>query len=126
MKEIIYSKHAPEPLGPYSQAVKVGDVLYTAGQIPIDPVRNELVSGGIEEQTLQVMKNLEHILMAADTSFDRVIKATVFLIDLNDFSAFNKIYGTFFDEASAPVRSTVEVAALPKGARLEIELVVGL
>jgi 2-iminobutanoate/2-iminopropanoate deaminase len=126
MKEIIYSKHAPEPLGPYSQAVKVGDVLYTAGQIPIDPASNELVSGGIEEQTLQVMKNLEHILMAADTSFDRVIKATVFLIDLNDFSAFNKIYGTFFDEASAPVRSTVEVAALPKGARLEIELVVGL
>jgi len=126
MKEIIYSKHAPEPLGPYSQAVKVGDVLYTAGQIPVDPASNELVSGGIEEQTLQVMKNLEHILMAADTSFDRVIKATVFLIDLNDFSAFNKIYGTFFDEASAPVRSTVEVAALPKGARLEIELVVGL
>jgi 2-iminobutanoate/2-iminopropanoate deaminase len=121
MKEIIYSKNAPNPLGPYNQAVKIADVLYTAGQIPVDPKTNELVAGGIEEQTEQVMKNLEAVLIAANTSFKQMIKTTVFLTDLNDFSTFNKIYGRFFDEAAAPARSTVEVTALPKGALVEIE-----
>jgi len=126
MKEIIYSKRAPQPVGAYNQAVKVGGFLYTAGQIAIDPFTNELVCGGVEEQTLQVMKNLEEILIAAGVSFDHVIKTTIFLTDLNDFSVFNKIYSTFFDEDLAPARSTVEVCALPKGAKIEVELVARL
>jgi len=126
MKEIICTKNAPAPLGPYNQAVKINSTLYTAGQIPIDPATNEFVAGGIQEQTLQVMKNLEQVLKTADTSFEQVIKTTVFLADLNDFAAFNEVYATFFNEATAPARSTVEVSALPKGALVEIELIAAL
>ena len=126
MKEIICTKNTPAPLGPYNQAVKINSLLYTAGQIPIDPATNEFVAGGIQEQTLQVMKNLEQVLKTADTSFEQVIKTTVFLADLNDFAAFNEVYATFFNEATAPARSTVEVSALPKGALVEIELIAAL
>jgi 2-iminobutanoate/2-iminopropanoate deaminase len=126
MKEIICTKNAPAPLGPYNQAVKINSTLYTAGQIPIDPATNEFVAGGIQEQTMQVMKNLEQVLKTADTSFEQVIKTTVFLADLNDFAAFNEVYATFFNEATAPARSTVEVSALPKGALVEIELIAAL
>ena len=126
MKEIICTKNTPAPLGPYNQAVKINSTLYTAGQIPIDPATNEFVAGGIQEQTLQVMKNLEQVLKTADTSFEQVIKTTVFLADLNAFAAFNEVYATFFNEATAPARSTVEVSALPKGALVEIELIAAL
>ena len=123
MKQIINTDHAPAPIGPYNQAVKNGHLLFTSGQIPIDPLTGEMVSGGIREQTIQVLENLKAVLEEAGSSLDNVIKTTVFLADLADFPVLNTIYAEYFGEESAPARSTVQVAALPKGARVEIELV---
>lgn len=120
MKEIIYTKNAPEPVGPYSQAIKVNGFLYCSGQIAIDPKNNQFIDGNIEEQTLQVMKNIEAVLNEAGYSFDDVIKTMCFLDDMNNFSAFNEIYAKYF--TSKPVRSCVE-AKLPKCAKVEVEII---
>lgn len=123
MKHILNTDSAPEPIGPYNQAVKSGHRLYTSGQIPIDPMTNNMVSGGIREQTIQVLENLKNILEAADCTLDDVIKTTVFLADMADFPTLNTIYAEYFGEENAPARSTVQVAALPKGALVEIDAI---
>jgi len=123
MKHIINTEHAPEPIGPYNQAVKSGHLIYTSGQIPIDPITGEMVSGGIREQTIQVLENLKNILEEVDSTLDDVIKTTVFLADMADFPKLNTIYAEYFGEDNAPARSTVQVAALPKGALVEIEAI---
>ena len=124
MKKIISTERAPEPIGPYNQAVKSGHLLYTSGQIPMDPLTEEMVSGGIREQTIQVLENLKAVLEAAGCTLDDTIKTTVFLADMADFPELNTLYAEYFGEDNAPARSTVQVAALPKGARVEIEAVV--
>ena len=123
MKQIINTENAPAPIGPYNQAVKSGHLLYTSGQIPIDPTTGILVSGGIREQAIQVLENLKAVLEVAGCTLDDVIKTTVFLADMADFPAMNNIYAEYFGEDNAPARSTVQVAALPKGALVEIEAI---
>jgi 2-iminobutanoate/2-iminopropanoate deaminase len=123
MKKIIQTTQAPAPIGPYNQAVQIGKLLYTSGQIPIDPATGIKVEGGIREQTIQVLENLKAVIEAGGTTMERVIKTTVFLQDMNDFVEFNGIYAEYFGEESAPARSTIQVAALPIGARIEIECV---
>lgn len=126
MKQIITTNKAPAPIGPYNQAVKCGSLLYTSGQIPVNPETGKKVEGGIKEQTIQVLENLKAVLAEAGTSLDNVIKTTVFLQDMGDFAVFNGIYAEYFGEENAPARSTVQVAALPIGALVEIELVAEL
>ena len=121
-RTIIQSDKAPKAIGPYSQAIRTDSMIYTAGQIGLDPSTGELVEGGVVEQTRQALNNLRHVLEAAGSSLDRVVKTTVFLIDMNDFSKMNSIYAEFFSE-NPPARSSVAVAALPKGAMVEIEVV---
>jgi len=123
MKKIINTERAPEPIGPYNQAVKSGHLLYTSGQIPIDPTTGEMVPGGIREQAIQVLENLKAVLEAAGSTVDDTIKTTVFLADMADFPELNTIYAEYFGEDNAPARSTVQVAALPKGALVEIEAI---
>ena len=120
MKEIIYTKNAPEPVGPYSQAIKANGFLYCSGMIAINPLDNTFLNGSIEEQTTQVMKNIEALLRASGYSFNDVIKTTCFLDDMTNFSVFNEIYAKYF--ISKPARSCVE-AKLPKGAKVEVEIV---
>ncbi len=121
-KERISAAGAPQAIGPYSQAVAVGEWVFCSGQIPLDPASGELVPGGIEEQTRRAIENLKAVLAAAGTGLDRVVKTTVFLADLSDFTRMNAVYGESF-VGVAPARSTVQVAALPRGARIEIEAV---
>lgn len=121
-REIITTDHAPAAVGPYSQAVRAGDFVFTAGQIGLDPATGQLVAGGLEAQTRQVLANLSAVLAAAGTSLDNVVKTTIFLTDLSAFKTVNSIYGQYFTGAP-PARSTVEVAALPLGALVEIEAV---
>lgn len=121
-REIIATAKAPVAIGPYSQAVQIGDLIYTAGQIPLVPETGKLVEGGIEEQTRQVMQNLAHVLEAAGSSLNQVVKSTIFVTNLADFAVINQVYGSFFAE-NPPARSTVQVAALPLGAQVEIEMV---
>lgn len=121
-REIIATTKAPAAIGPYSQAVQIGDLIYTAGQIPLVPETGKLVEGGIEEQTRQVMQNLANVLEAADSSLSQVVKSTIFVTNLADFAVINKVYGSFFAE-NPPARSTVQVTALPLGAQVEIEMV---
>jgi len=121
-KIIITTEYAPKPIGPYSIGVRAGNLLFTAGQIGIDPKTSEVVSGGIEAETSQVLTNVKNILEAANSSLDMVVKTTVFLRDMNDFAKMNAIYAEFFTECF-PARSTVQVAALPKGVAVEIETV---
>lgn len=116
----IQTGDAPEAIGPYSQAMKVGDLVFTAGQIPLDPDSMELVGGDVAAQTERVMHNLSAILEAAGAGLDTVVRTTVYLTDLADFATMNEVYGRFFG-AHRPARSTVEVCALPKGARVEID-----
>ena len=123
MKHIINTENAPTPIGPYNQAVKSGHLLYTSGQIPIDPLTGEMVAGGIREQTVQVLENLKSVLESVGGSLNDVLKTTVFLADMKDFPEFNVIYAEYFAEENAPARSTVQVAALPLGAQVEIELI---
>jgi 2-iminobutanoate/2-iminopropanoate deaminase len=121
-REIISTEKAPAAVGPYSQGVKVNNFIFTAGQIPLNPETGKLVEGGIKEQTRQVMENLANILKAAGTGLDQVVKTTIFTTDLADFADINQVYGSFF-AGDPPARSTVQVAALPLGARVEIEVV---
>ncbi|MCZ2127059.1 MAG: RidA family protein [Anaerolineales bacterium] len=121
-KQIIHTDKAPKAIGPYSQAVRVGDFIYTAGQVALDPSTMELVAGGVEEQTRQVLANLTQVLAAAGADLSKVVKTTVFLQDMGDFAKMNAIYAEAFTE-NPPARSTVAVAGLPKGALVEIECV---
>ena len=121
-KRIIATDQAPAAVGPYSQAVRVGDFVFTAGQIALDPATGQLVADDIEAQTRQVLANLSAVLEAAGTSLSNVVKTTVFLADMAEFKAMNAVYAEFFSEGP-PARSTVQVAALPLGARVEIEAV---
>lgn len=122
MKKIISTTDAPAALGPYSQAVRVGSTIYCAGQIPLDPKSGQIVSEDISEQTRRVLQNITAVLKAEGLSFDHIVKTTIFLTDLGDFQTVNEIYGGYFKQAP-PARSTVQVAALPKGARVEIEVI---
>ena len=122
MKKIISTSDAPAALGPYSQAVRVGSTIYCAGQIPLDPKTGQIVAGGIDAQTRRVMDNITAVLKAEGLTFENIVKTTIFLIDLADFQTVNEIYGSYFKQAP-PARSTVQVAALPKGARVEIETI---
>jgi 2-iminobutanoate/2-iminopropanoate deaminase len=122
MKQIISTNKAPAAIGPYSQAVKAGSMVYTSGQIPLVPATGQIVEGGIEEQTRQVLENVREVLAAAGASLDHVVKTTVFIKDMNDFAAMNMVYGQYFTSAY-PSRSTVEVARLPRDVKVEIEAV---
>jgi 2-iminobutanoate/2-iminopropanoate deaminase len=122
VKEIIQTEHAPLAIGPYSQAIKANGLVFASGQIPTDPQTGQFVPGGIQEQTEQALKNLAAVLEAAGSSLDRIVKTTVFLADMNEFSAMNEIYGKFFSE-NPPARATVEAARLPRDARVEIEAI---
>lgn len=121
-KIVISSDNAPSAVGPYEQAVRVGNFIFTSGQIPIDPSINKLIEGDIAQQTRRVMENLKSILEASGSSIRNVIKTTIFLTDLKNFEQVNKVYGEYFTD-SKPARSTVQVSALPKGAEIEIEIV---
>lgn len=122
MKEIVATERAPRAIGPYSQAVRSGNFLFASGQIPIDPATGEFVAGGITEQTEQVMRNVSAILEAAGAGLQQVVKTTVFLADMEDFTAMNEVYGRFFGE-DPPARATVQAARLPRDARVEIEAI---
>jgi 2-iminobutanoate/2-iminopropanoate deaminase len=121
----IATDRAPKAIGPYSQAILAGNLLFCSGQIPLDPDTGALVEGDIAQQTTRVLTNVGEILKAAGIKFDQVVKTTVFLADMNDFAAMNEVYATFFP-APAPARSTVAAAGLPKGARIEIEVIASL
>ena len=121
-KKIIHSDKAPQAIGPYSQAVRTETMIYTAGQIGLDPVTMEIVSGGVGAETRQVLTNLKHVLEASNSGLNYVVKTTVFLRDMADFPKMNAVYAEFFPE-NPPARSTVQVAALPKGAAVEIETI---
>ncbi len=121
-RDIIATDKAPAAVGPYSQAVRVGDFVFTAGQIPLDPATGQLVEGGIEVQARQALTNVSAVLEAAGTSLANVVKTTVFLADMGEFKAMNGVYAEFFPEAP-PARSAVQAAALPLGARIEIEAI---
>ncbi|MEW4922674.1 Rid family detoxifying hydrolase [Algibacter sp. 2305UL17-15] len=123
MKTIITTEHAPAPLGPYNQAVLSGNTLYISGQIAINPESGDLILGDIKSETLQVMKNLEAILHATDLTFNNVVKSSIFISNMDDFGAINEVYGSFFDDANAPARETVQVAKLPKNVNVEISMI---
>ena len=122
MKKIIATSEAPKAVGPYSQAVASGNMLFCAGQIPLDPATGELIEGDITAQTERVLENLAGVLRANNMTFANVVKTTVFLVDLADFGAMNAVYGRHFSEPF-PARSTIQIAALPKGATVEIEAI---
>ncbi len=120
--DVIHTPSAPQAIGPYSQAVRAGNFVYTAGQVGLDPATGELVRGGIEAQTRRVLENLKAVLEAAGSSLGKVIKTTVFMTNLGDFAKMNTVYGEFFPH-DPPARSTVQVAALPRGAEVEVECI---
>jgi len=123
MKTIITTKNAPAPIGPYNQAILSGNTLYTSGQIAINPDSGELVLDDIKKETVQVMRNLGAVLEAANMNFDNVIKSSIFISNMNDFNIINDVYGSYFDDASAPARETVQVARLPKDVNVEISVI---
>ena len=123
MKRIIYTDKAPAPIGPYNQAVLAGNTLYTSGQIALNPATMELVLDDIETETKQVMENMKAVLAAADMTFENVIKTTIFIMNMGDFERINAVYGSYFDEATAPARETVQVACLPKNVNIEISMI---
>lgn len=122
-KQTINTKQAPSPIGPYHQAVAAGGLLFISGQIPVDPVSEKVVSGDITDETHQVMKNLRAILSEAGLGFAHVVKTSIFVTDMNNFSAVNEVYGKYFENGNFPARETVEVAALPKGVQVEISMI---
>jgi 2-iminobutanoate/2-iminopropanoate deaminase len=122
MKEVVSTEKAPGAIGPYSQAIKAGGMMFCSGQIPIDPATGEFVEGGVAEQTEQVFKNLIAVLEAGGSGLDGVVKTTVFLADMNDFTAMNVIYARYFD-SNKPARATVQAARLPRDAKVEIECI---
>ena len=123
MKKIIKTEKAPLPIGPYNQAVVINNLVYLAGQIPIDPKTNEMIKGGVPEQTKMIFQNIKAVLEAAGSSLEKIVKATVFLKDMNDFAAMNAVYAQYFKAETAPARSTVQVTRLPKDVLVEIEIV---
>lgn len=123
MKQIINTNQAPAPIGPYNQAVKIGNLLFTSGQIAINPVTNELVLSTIEEETKQVMENIKAILIESNMTFENIIKSTIFIMNMNDFGAINSVYGSYFNPETAPARETVQVACLPKNVNIEISII---
>ena len=123
MKKIIHTQNAPAPIGPYNQAVLMGNMLFTSGQIALHPATMELVLNDIETETKQVMENLKAVLEATDMTFENVVKTTIFIMDMNDFAKINAVYGRYFDEKTAPARETVQVAGLPKGVNVEISMI---
>ena len=122
MRQAVSSDAAPKAIGPYSQAIRAGSLLFVSGQIPLDPATGAMVDGDIAAQTHRVFANLQAILEAAGASFDHVVRTTVYLADMNDFGVVNEIYGTYFS-SPAPARATVQAARLPKDARVEIDLI---
>mgnify|MGYP006422864241 FL=1 len=123
MKKIINTTNAPAPVGPYNQAILIDDTLYVSGQIALDPVSMKMIEGSIEEEAKKVMQNIKAILQEVDFSFENIIKTTIFITDMNNFSRVNTIYGEYFDNKTAPARETVEVSALPKNAKIEISAI---
>ncbi|WP_322549910.1 RidA family protein [Flavobacterium psychraquaticum] len=123
MKKIIFTEKAPAPIGPYNQAVLINDVLYTSGQIALNPTTMDLVVENIEVETKQVMENMKAVLDAADMTFDNVIKTTIFIMNMGDFARINSVYGSYFDDATAPARETVQVACLPRNVNIEISMI---
>ncbi|UPZ15272.1 MULTISPECIES: RidA family protein [Flavobacterium] len=123
MKKIIFTEKAPAPIGPYNQAVLSGNTLYASGQIAINPESGELITDNINDETNQVMKNIAAILEAADMTFENVVKSTIFIMDMNNFGAINTVYGSYFNEKTAPARETVQVACLPKNVNVEISII---
>ena len=123
MKKIIQTAAAPAPIGPYSQAVSVGNMLFTSGQIALDPTTMALVTETIEVETLQVMNNLKAVVEAAGLTLENVVKTTIFISNMDDFVAINRVYGSFFDHATAPARETVQVARLPRDVNVEISAI---
>lgn len=123
MKKIIYTKNAPNPIGPYNQAIVNNGILYTSGQIAIDINSGKLVAASIEDETKLVMQHLSEILKSANSDFSEVIKVSIFIKNMNDFAKINAIYARYFDEENAPARETIEVARLPKDANIEISLI---
>jgi 2-iminobutanoate/2-iminopropanoate deaminase len=123
MKKIIYTKKAPAPIGPYNQAVLFGNTLYTSGQIALHPETMELVLDDIKTETKQVMENLKAVLEAAEMTFENVVKATIFIMNMGDFAEINTVYGQYFNETTAPARETIQVATLPKNVNIEISII---
>ncbi|MFV9551182.1 RidA family protein [Algibacter sp. PT7-4] len=123
MKTIITTNNAPAPIGPYNQAILTGNTLYTSGQIAINPETNNLVLDNITTETKQVMQNLKAVLEAANMTFKNVIKSTIFISNMDNFASINEVYGSYFDNATAPARETVEVARLPKNVNVEISVI---
>ena len=123
MKKIIFTDNAPAPIGPYNQAVLVGNTLYTSGQIALNPQTMELVLDDIETETKQVMENMKAVLTAAEMTFENVVKSSIFIMNMEDFSRINTVYGAYFNEATAPARETVQVACLPKNVNIEISMI---
>jgi 2-iminobutanoate/2-iminopropanoate deaminase len=123
MKKIIFTDKAPAPIGPYNQAILVDTTLYTSGQIALDPATMELILDDIETETKRVMDNLKAVLEAADMTFENVIKSTIFIMNMADFARINKVYGSYFNEETAPARETVQVACLPKNVNIEISMI---
>ena len=123
MKQVIITPNAPAPIGPYSQAILIGNTLYTSGQIAINPANGHLVLDDIKLETDQVMKNMAAVLKEAQMSFEDVVKATIFITDMNNFSEINAVYGSYFNEELAPARETVQVSKLPKNVNVEISMI---
>lgn len=124
-KEIIYTNQAPEPIGPYSQAVKAGNLLFVSGQIPIDPATGNVVNSSVKDEAIQVMKNLAAVLQVSGTNFDAIVKTTIFLSDMSLFAEVNEVYGSYFS-GNFPARETVAVKGLPKGVNVEISVIAAL
>ena len=123
MKKIIFTEKAPAPIGPYNQAILTGNTLYTSGQIAINPATGDLVTANIEAETAQVMDNMKAVLEAAGMTFENVVKTSIFIMDMNDFGKINTVYGSYFNEKTAPARETVQVACLPKNVNVEISMI---
>ena len=123
MKTVLATSNAPAAIGPYSQGINVGELIFTSGQLPLDPETGKFPSDDIKEQTKRSLMNVKAVLEAAGSGMDKVIKTTVFLQNMSDFALMNEVYGTFFSEGNYPARSAVEVAALPMGAKVEIEAI---
>ncbi|MFL1012628.1 RidA family protein [Flavisericum labens] len=123
MKKVITTSNAPAPIGPYNQAILTGNTLYISGQIALDPATGKLVLDNIKEETTQVMQNLKAVLKAANMTFENVVKSSIFISNMDDFSIINDVYGSYFDEAKAPARETVQVAKLPKNVNVEISMI---
>ncbi len=123
MKKILFTDKAPAPIGPYNQAVLSGNTLYTSGQIAINPATGHLVLDSIEIETKQVMENMKAVLESAGMTFENVVKSTIFISNMNDFASINRVYGSYFNEKTAPARETVQVACLPKNVNVEISMI---